>query len=196
MPSQDYTADDSSNRCFDCSKMQLFEPICESSYCRGEEWSVFGRRFSWFLGKQLANKWWCVPLRINCSTLFQWYDCNMSSFSEKRGDHLRVCDQNFLQNKDYHRKCVIKIWYFTRTVTVTVIHIEKILNSLSAIHYQPNGCGLLSEGLTRFVYAVTKQSQRFLIYIYSPILRFSFIIDLLKYVLGWYRVCHLTFFFN
>ena len=30
MPSQDYTADDSSNRCFECSKMQLLEQMCES----------------------------------------------------------------------------------------------------------------------------------------------------------------------
>ena len=25
-----------------------------------------------------------VPLRINCSALFYWYDCDMSSFSEKK----------------------------------------------------------------------------------------------------------------
>lgn len=31
--SKDYTVDDSSNRCFGCSKLQLFEPICESSHC-------------------------------------------------------------------------------------------------------------------------------------------------------------------
>ena len=37
VPSQDYTADDSSNRCFGCSKMQLFELMCESSHCRCEE---------------------------------------------------------------------------------------------------------------------------------------------------------------
>ena len=37
VPSQDYTADDSSNRCFKCSKIQFFEPMCESSNCRGEE---------------------------------------------------------------------------------------------------------------------------------------------------------------
>ena len=30
----------------------------------------------------------CVPLRIDCSALFQWYECDMSSFSEKTGDHL------------------------------------------------------------------------------------------------------------
>ena len=33
MPSQDYTADDSSNGCFECSKMQLFEPMCDRSHC-------------------------------------------------------------------------------------------------------------------------------------------------------------------
>ena len=27
-----------------------------------------------------------VPLSIDCSALFQWYDCDMSSFSEKTGD--------------------------------------------------------------------------------------------------------------
>ena len=60
VPSQDYIVDDSSNRCFECSKMQLFEPMCESSHCRGKEWSVFGGWFSWFLGRQLANKWLCT----------------------------------------------------------------------------------------------------------------------------------------
>ena len=55
-----YTADDSSNRCFECSKMQLLEPMCESSQCRGEEWSVLGSWFSWFLERQLANKWLCT----------------------------------------------------------------------------------------------------------------------------------------
>ena len=60
MPSQAYTADDSSNRCFECSKMLLFEPMCESSHCRGEAWSVFGGWFTWFLGRQLANKWLCT----------------------------------------------------------------------------------------------------------------------------------------
>ena len=33
LPSQDYTADNSSNRCFECSKMQLLEPMCENSHC-------------------------------------------------------------------------------------------------------------------------------------------------------------------
>ena len=60
VPSQDYTADDSLNRCFECLKMQLLEPICEESpHCRSEEWTVFGGWFSWFLGIQMANKWLC-----------------------------------------------------------------------------------------------------------------------------------------
>ena len=63
--SQDYTADDSSKRCFECSQMQLFEPICESLHCRDEELYVFCGWFSWFLGRQLANK-----LRIVYSALF------------------------------------------------------------------------------------------------------------------------------
>ena len=60
MPSQNFTSDGSSNLCFKCSKMQLFEPMCESTHCRGEEWSVFGDWFSSFLGRQLANKWLCA----------------------------------------------------------------------------------------------------------------------------------------
>ena len=60
VPNQDHKTDDSSNRCFKCSKMQLFEPMCESSHCRGEEWSVLGGWFSWFLGWQLSNKWLCT----------------------------------------------------------------------------------------------------------------------------------------
>ena len=60
VPSWDYTTDDSSNRCFECSKMLLYEPMCERSHCRGDEWSVFGGWYSWFLGRQLANKWLCT----------------------------------------------------------------------------------------------------------------------------------------
>ena len=43
---KNYTADDSSNQCFECSKTQLLEPMCESSHCRGEKWPVFGGWFS------------------------------------------------------------------------------------------------------------------------------------------------------
>ena len=59
MPSQDYTADDSLNRYFECSKMQLFEPMCESSHCRVEELSEFGGWFSSFIGRPLTNKCLC-----------------------------------------------------------------------------------------------------------------------------------------
>ena len=56
--SQDCMADNSSNRCFECSKMQLFEPMCESSHCCCEKCSAFGGWFSWFLlkttGKQMV----------------------------------------------------------------------------------------------------------------------------------------------
>ena len=40
----------------------------------------------------------CVPLRINCSILFQWHNCFMSSFTKKTGDHLlgsAPCADNF-----------------------------------------------------------------------------------------------------
>ena len=70
MPSQDYMTDDSSNRCFECSKMQLFEPMCESSDCPGEEWSVFG---DWFLGRQLASNWLCTTQNwLFCVVLSIW----------------------------------------------------------------------------------------------------------------------------
>ena len=60
VPNEDYTADDSSNRWFEFLKMQLFEPMCKSSHCRSEEWSVFGGWFSWFNGRQLAKKLLCT----------------------------------------------------------------------------------------------------------------------------------------
>ena len=92
-----HSADDSSNRCFECSKMLLFEPMCESSHCRCEEWSVFDVGFPDFLEDNWQTNG-CVPLRIDCSALFLWYDCDMSSFSEKTGDHLLgsdSCASNF-----------------------------------------------------------------------------------------------------
>ena len=75
MPSQDYTADNSSNRCFECLKIQLFEPMCDNAssavvfpdYLEGN-WQTNG----------------CVPLRIDCSTLFKWDDCDISSFFSKK----------------------------------------------------------------------------------------------------------------
>ena len=62
VPSQDYTADDSSNRCFECSKMQLFEPSVKSDPSSAIGFPDF-----------LEDNWQtndCVPLRINYSALF------------------------------------------------------------------------------------------------------------------------------
>ena len=56
VPRQDYTANDSSIRCFECSKMQSFELLCESLQCRSEELFVFGGWFSCCLERQLASK--------------------------------------------------------------------------------------------------------------------------------------------
>ena len=47
---------DSLNGCFECST----QTMCECSHCSGEEWSLFGGWFSWFLGRQLANKYLCT----------------------------------------------------------------------------------------------------------------------------------------
>ena len=60
VPSLDYTAHDSSNRYFECSKKQLFEPTCDRSHCRGKKWSVFGSWLSSCLERQLANKCLCI----------------------------------------------------------------------------------------------------------------------------------------
>ena len=77
--------------------MRLFEPMCESSHCCSEEWSVFGGWFSWFLGRQLTNKWLC--------TTNNWLFCVVLvvrlrhvQFSGKTGDHLLgsvSCASNF-----------------------------------------------------------------------------------------------------
>ena len=68
VPSQDYTADASSNRYFECSKM-LFESMHETSIVvvKSDPSLAFG--FPDFL----ADNWQtngCVPLRIDCSALF------------------------------------------------------------------------------------------------------------------------------
>ena len=55
----DYTANVSSNRCFEWSIMQLFEPMCENSAVGFPDF--------------LEDNWQpngCVPLRIDCSALF------------------------------------------------------------------------------------------------------------------------------
>ena len=50
--------------------MQLFEPMCERSHCRGKEFLNCDCDF-------LEDKWLtngCIPIRIDCSALF--YDCD------------------------------------------------------------------------------------------------------------------------
>ena len=116
VPSQDYTADDSSKRCFECSKRQLFEPMCKrSSHCRGEEWSVFGGWFSWFLGRQLANKWnwlFCIVLMVRLQHV-QFFRKNRRSFAWKSFvseqllldlDHLETPIQSFAVYFRAHRR--------------------------------------------------------------------------------------------
>ena len=79
--------------------MRLFVPMCESSHCRREEWSVFGGLFSWFLGRQLANKclcttqnWlFCVILVVRLRHV-QFFRKNRRSFAWKSF----VCEQVFL----------------------------------------------------------------------------------------------------
>ena len=66
-PSQGYTADDSSNRCFECSKMQLFEPICRIVVVNSDLSSAVG--FPDFLEDNWQTNG-CVPVRIDCSALF------------------------------------------------------------------------------------------------------------------------------
>ena len=98
VPNQDCTTDDSSNRCFECSKMQLFEPMCESLHCRDEEWSVFCGWFSWFLGRPLANKWLCTTRNWMLCVVLVVRLPHVQYFQKKRGDHLlgsATCASNF-----------------------------------------------------------------------------------------------------
>ena len=54
---------------------------------KNEEWYVFSGWFSWFLGRQLANKWLCTTQNwLFCVVLVVRWD--MSSFSENTGDYL------------------------------------------------------------------------------------------------------------
>ena len=61
-----------------------------SSHCFGEDWSVFGDWFSWFLGTQLANKWLCTTQNwLFCVVLMvrlrhvQFFRKNRRSFAWK-----------------------------------------------------------------------------------------------------------------
>ena len=72
--------------------------MCESLHChvvKSDPSSAVG--LPDFLEDNWQTNGW-LPLWIDCSALFQQYDCDMSSFSEKRGDHLlgsALCASNF-----------------------------------------------------------------------------------------------------
>ena len=53
------------------------------SSASGEEWSVFGGWFSWFLGRQLTKKWLCTTQNCLFCVVLVVRLCEMSSFSEK-----------------------------------------------------------------------------------------------------------------
>ena len=67
-----------------------------SSHCRAAKGSVFGGWCSWFLGRQLANKWLCTTQNcLFCVVLV--VQLRQSSFSEKTADHLlgsASCESN------------------------------------------------------------------------------------------------------
>lgn len=67
MSNRDCTADDPTNRCFECLKAFLFELMCENLHCRGEEWIVvrFLRLDSWIFPNTSGG----APFRIHRSTL-------------------------------------------------------------------------------------------------------------------------------
>ena len=98
VPSQDYMMDDSSNRRFECAQKCSCLSRCVRAHIvvvKSDPSSAVG--FPDFLeGNWQTNG--CVLLRIDCSVLFVWYGCNMSSFSEKSGAHLlgsASCASNF-----------------------------------------------------------------------------------------------------
>ena len=117
MPSQDYAVDDLSSRCFKCSKMKLFEPMCESSYCRGEKCSVFGGWFVWFLGKQLANEWlctaqnwvFCVVLMVRLSSFYEnfcWIWVHLETHLQSTATYFRchMCKSTIHHLSRCHRR--------------------------------------------------------------------------------------------
>ena len=63
-----HSVDDTSNRCFEYSKMQLFESMCESFVVvKSNPSSAVG--FPDFL-ENISETDGCVPLTIDCSALF------------------------------------------------------------------------------------------------------------------------------
>ena len=92
VPSQDYTADDSSNRCFECSK------ICESSYCR-----IRLRRLVFLISWKTTGKQMVMyhseltVLHCSCGTI-----ATCPVFPKKTGDHL-FCSMWLILKDPYSR---------------------------------------------------------------------------------------------
>lgn len=57
VPNQDCTADDPPIRCFEWSKSQLLDEMCESSHCHDGGWFVLSCSFCAILRRLPANKW-------------------------------------------------------------------------------------------------------------------------------------------
>ena len=65
--------------------------LCESSHCCGEEWSVFGSCFSWFLGRNWRTNGF-VPLIIDCCSSDTIATC---SVFPKNRQSFASCASNF-----------------------------------------------------------------------------------------------------
>ena len=113
---QDYTVDGSSNRCFKCSKLQLFEPMCFSSHCRGEEWSVFGGWFSWFLGRQLVNKL--------LSTTQNWLFCVVLMVLLRHVQFTQKNRRSFVSKCFLREQLILKQPYSRLLFTFGLIHVN------------------------------------------------------------------------
>ena len=129
VPTQDYTADDLSNRCFECSKMELLEPMCESSHCRGEEWFVLGDWFSWFLGRQLANKWLC--------TAHNWLFCFILVVLLR---HVQFFGRN---RRSFAWKCFVR-----EQLLLDLVHLETPIQS-TAVYFRAHTCKSTNHHLPR-----------------------------------------------
>ena len=98
--------------------------MCESSHCRGEEWFVFGDWFSWFPGRQLANKWMCTTqnwrfcvvlvVRLQHVQFFK----NRQSFAWK----CFVCEQLLLDLAHHETSIQSTVVYFRAHTRKSTIH--------------------------------------------------------------------------
>ena len=88
----------------------------ESSHCRGEEGSVFGGWSTWFLGRQLANKW----LR----TTQNWQFC-IALIARLR--HVQLSHKN---RRSFAWKCFVR-----EQVLLDLAHLETLIQS-TAVHFR------------------------------------------------------------